>query len=149
MINSIQKRIVIADDDQDDYLIFSLAIKDLPFAVMLSHVSDGRQLMDLLEQEFPDILFLDILMPQKDGGSCLKEIRSNKKFDTLPIIMYSSVDRFQDVEFCYREGANLYLVKSGNFSELKTALQTIIGTDWKQAMYYPPLASFVVRSSST
>lgn len=145
LMSAVEKHVLIADDDQDDYLIFSLAIADFPFAVLLNHATDGQQLMQMLDKEFPDILFLDVLMPYKDGKSCLKEIRANKKFDMLPIIMYSSVNIMGEIETCYRAGANLYLVKPGDFSELKKALHQIISSDWKKTMYYPPLAEFVYQ----
>jgi len=57
---------------------------------MLSRAINGKILLQLLEEKLPNILFPDLLMPCVDGCQCLKEIRANKKYDAIPIIIYSS-----------------------------------------------------------
>lgn len=140
--------VLIAEDDDDDYVIFSLAIADTSIAVVLSRAEDGIALMNLLSERVPDILFLDLLMPGKDGRQCLREIRSNKNFDHLPIIVYSSLSDLETVEYCYREGSNLYAVKPASMEDLRVTLQRILTIDWKKTMYYPPRSEFVLGKSA-
>ena len=61
------------------------------------------------------------------------------------MIIYSSISDLKEIEFCYREGANLYVIKPGTFSELKGALQKILSIDWKKVLYFPSLTQFVVN----
>jgi CheY-like chemotaxis protein len=141
-----QMHVLIAEDDDDDFHIFASVIQELSLTIILSRAEDGRILLRILDEKIPDILFLDILMPAIDGRQCLKEIRANKKYDTLPIIIYSSVTNLKDIEFCYREGSNFYVAKPSTFAELKTVLEKIFSIDWKKTVYYPPLSQFVVSA---
>ncbi len=138
------KNVLIADDDDDDYLIFSIAIEELDFTVLLTRATNGQVLLEILEQKVPDILFLDILMPCTEGRECLKVIRANKKYDGMPIIMYTSMTDLKNIEFCYREGSNLYVIKPHSISELKLVLERILSVDWKKTLYFPQRSEFVL-----
>ena len=137
--------VLIAEDDDDDYLIFSLAVEELSVRVILSRAENGDILMKMLNEEHPDLLFLDILMPCRDGRQCIKEIRADSKFDSLPVIVYSSLKDMETIEFCYRAGTNLYAVKPSSLKDVKLALERIFAVDWKKMLYYPPLSQFVIR----
>jgi CheY-like chemotaxis protein len=136
--------VLMAEDDDEDFYIFSLAIKELSIKVILTRAENGDILLQLLDEKNPDIVFLDLLMPCKDGRTCLKEIRSNKKYDTIPIVVYSSLSDLKSIEFCYREGSNLYAIKPSTLNELTTVLEKIFSIDWKKMLYFPPRSKFVV-----
>jgi len=138
--------VLLAEDDDDDFFIFSLAVKDLSVRVMLTRAENGDILLRLLDESVPDLLFLDLLMPCKDGRTCIKEIRANAKYDTLPVIIYSSMRDMNNIQFCYREGSNLYVFKPSTLPELKDILERILTIDWKNMMYYPPLSNFVISA---
>lgn len=135
---------MIAEDDDDDFFIFSVAVSETGFTVVLKRAEDGEILMKLLEEELPDVLFLDLLMPCKDGKQCLLEIRADHRYDRLPIIVYSALEDMETVEFCYRQGSNLFTIKPNSIADLKTALQRILSIDWKKTMYFPAKAEFVI-----
>lgn len=138
--------VLLAEDDDDDYLIFSLAVDELTSVrVTLKRAENGDILMRLLDEKNPDLLFLDLLMPCKDGRQCIREIRANRKFDSLPIIVYSSMSDLESIEFCYREGTNLYARKPSSLSDLKAILEKIFSMDWKRMLYYPPMSQFVIN----
>lgn len=138
--------VLLAEDDDDDYLIFSLAVNEMTSVrVELTRAENGDILMRLLDEKHPDLLFLDLLMPCKDGRQCIREIRSNRKFDSLPIIVYSSMSDLESIEFCYREGTNLYARKPSSLSDLKSILEKIFAMDWKRMLYYPPMSQFVIN----
>jgi len=139
--------VLLAEDDDDDYLIFSLAVDDITSVrVELKRAENGDILMRLLDEKHPDLLFLDLLMPCRDGRQCIREIRSNSKFDSLPIIVYSSMSDLESIEFCYREGTNLFARKPSSLSDLKSILEKIFAMDWKRMLYYPPMSQFVINS---
>lgn len=137
--------VMVAEDDDEDFLIFSLAIDELSFTVVLTRAENGEILLKLLDEKHPDILFLDLLMPCKDGRQCLKEIRSNRKYDSLPIVVYSSLSDLKEIDFCYREGSNLFAVKPASLTELKLILEKVFSIDWKKLLYFPPKTQFVLN----
>jgi DNA-binding response OmpR family regulator len=138
--------VLLAEDDDDDYFLFSLAIAEVPFKVLLTRAEDGEKLMRLLDEKTPDILFLDIMMPCKTGHECLREIRANRKYDKLPIIIYSSLDDLKNIELCYREGSNLYAIKPTSYHDLKDILERVLSVDWKKVLYFPTLSQYVLRT---
>ena len=142
-----ETKILIGEDDDDDYLIFSLAVEETSFKVLLSRAIDGQMVLTQLEKELPDILFLDLNLPVKDGRECLKEIRANHNFDALPVIIYTSYEDLTNIEFCYREGSNLYAIKPSSVSDLRQILERILSIDWRKIKYFPPRTEFVMRSA--
>ncbi|PQJ12801.1 response regulator [Flavipsychrobacter stenotrophus] len=114
--------LLLADDDADDCIFFDEALKELPIDSSLETVGDGEQLMRLLisrPRALPDMLFLDLNMPRKNGFECLAEIKTNQQLKCLPVIIYStSLDR-DVVNLLYEKGALHYIRKPGDFSKLK------------------------------
>ena len=98
----------------------------------------------LLKEQVPDILFLDINIPCKDGISCIREIRKNKEYDSLPVIMYTGQRQDSRVEEAFREGANYYIVKSNTVSELAKKLKKVCSIDWRSITHYPSREQFVI-----
>ena len=136
--------VLIAEDDDDDFFIFSVAISETNFTVILRRAEDGELLMQLLKEQLPDILFLDMLMPCKDGKQCLLEIRSDRRYDNLPIVVYSALEDLETVEYAYRQGSNLFTIKPNSIEDLKEALQRILSIDWKKTMYFPQKSEFII-----
>jgi CheY-like chemotaxis protein len=137
--------VVIAEDDDDDYYLFSVAISETSYKVVLNRAENGKVLLQLLEKELPSIVFLDLLLPVLDGQQCLKAIRSNKRYDNVPVIAYTSLKDLESIEYCYREGSNLFVIKPSSYADLKKVLERILSIDWKKTMYYPPRAEFVLN----
>lgn len=136
--------VVLAEDDKDDVLIFELAVERARILINLRHAVDGDKLFLLLKEAIPDIIFLDINMPCKDGVTCIAEIRQNPEFNHVPVIMYTSYNQSQKVEASYKNGANFYLLKTESIAELAENLKRIFTVEWKRYMYYPPINQFIV-----
>ncbi|HEY1039825.1 MAG TPA: response regulator [Bacteroidia bacterium] len=120
--------ILMADDDLDDCHFFERALKKIPIATKLSILHDGEQLMDHLlknKSKVPNVLFLDINMPRKNGYECLQEIKGNKDLADFPIVMYSTSLKDAMVDMLYEEGAHCYLRKC-DFPDLVKYLQLIL-----------------------
>ncbi|MER3465494.1 MAG: response regulator, partial [Chitinophagaceae bacterium] len=86
------RSIILADDD-DDLEFFSAAVKSLVPLPNIEYVSNGIRLMQLLEHVYPDLLFLDLEMPFKNGLEYLVEIRASEKLKELPVVVFSSTTR--------------------------------------------------------
>lgn len=122
-------KILLADDDSDDCYFFKEALKELALPTLLNTVQDGEQLMNQLSSatdELPDVLFLDLNMPRKNGFECLYEIKLNKKFTQLPVIIYSTSFHNTIADILYRNGATFYISKPTDISALKKTVQQII-----------------------
>src|SRR4051812_20527820 len=94
-MNLYQKpiNVLLADDDQDDRHFFDLALKDISTPTMLTTAEDGEKLLAYLENDtdpLPDVLFLDLNMPRKNGAECLLHLQLNPKLNQLPVIIYST-----------------------------------------------------------
>lgn len=140
-----EQDIILAEDDLDDVLVFEMALKEIDVPVDMRHAQNGNVLFELLEERIPDTLFLDVHMPCKDGISCITEIRKDRKYDRLPVIMYTSSGNEKTVEQAYRNGANLFITKTDTIRQLSTKLKTVFSIDWKNYMHYPPLDHFVIN----
>ena len=124
-------RLLLADDDKDDCVLFKDALEELALPVTLEIAGDGEMLMEILndgERQLPDILFLDLNMPRKNGFECLLEIkRVNHLFD-LPVIIFSTSFDPDIVEMLQKKGARHYIRKPNEFGKLKAAINRAIGS---------------------
>jgi CheY-like chemotaxis protein len=129
----VSKSIALAEDDSDDQLLFSEALKQVCKESTLHAVSTGMQLLDLLEdnkKSLPDVIVLDVNMPGMSGIECLKIIRQTKGLDHLPVIIMSTSTNPKTIEDAFSSGADSYAVKPGKFDDLKRIVDKIVGTDW-------------------
>ncbi|MBS7253297.1 response regulator [Flavobacterium branchiicola] len=129
-----QRTIYMADDDEDDRMLFLDAMLELNLSVVVEAAVDGLELLDMLSQavqQLPEIIFLDINMPGKNGFECLEEIRSAKgEMKDVKIIMLSTSSNPENIELCYELGADLYAVKPSTFEDLKKLLLKVFQLDW-------------------
>lgn len=126
--------ITLADDDADDRMLFEDAINDIQIQTNLSLFADGQQLMDYLISSnavLPEIIFLDLNMPIKNGMQCLKEIRANEKLRQLCVAIYSTSSSEQDIEDTFVNGANIYINKPNSYSQLKKSIEKVLKLNWQ------------------
>lgn len=120
--------IVLADDDEDDCLLFQDVILDLNIIANVTIARHGEELLQVLEgyNGVPEVIFLDMNMPFRDGLECLKEIRKSQNFKNVPVIILSTSSHSQTVEDVFKEGANLYIRKPDSFDKLRSILENIL-----------------------
>ncbi len=119
------QKLLLADDDMDDRLFFEDAIEELFTSYKLSTVTDGVELMEVLfdnSEQLPDILFLDINMPRKNGCECLAEIKANDMLKKIPVVIFSTSLDMEIVNKLYENGAHYYIRKPGDFNVLKKVI---------------------------
>jgi CheY-like chemotaxis protein len=120
--------ILLADDDKDDRLFFREALKKVTIPTRLTTIDDGQKLIDLLSKnkiQLPDVLFLDLNMPRKNGNECLTEIKRDKKLSQIPVIIYSTSLHDDVADVLYKNGAHYY-VKKCNITELPKAISRVL-----------------------
>jgi len=131
-MNSMKKfYILIAEDDADDRFLLKTAFEESGYKNTLKFVENGveliRHLKEVTEQknndEFPGFILLDLNMPKKDGREVLKEIKENKIFKKIPVIVFTTTKNESEISRCYELGANSYVVKPLVFDELVNIIQ--------------------------
>ena len=147
-VNLKPLNILLADDDTDDCIFFKEAVEELLLSTQLTAVNDGEQLMKLLTNEtneLPDVLFLDLNMPRKNGFECLSEIKSNQKLRQLPVIIFSTSLEQEVVNLLYKNGAQYFIRKPSEFSQFKKIIhQTFITLIIPQNILQPTRENFVL-----
>lgn len=120
--------VLLADDDEDDRFFFAKALKKITIPTDFTCVEDGEKLIEYLTKnvdKLPDILFLDINMPCKNGFECLTEIKANDQLKQLIVVMYSTSLQDSMADVLYQTGAHYYFRK-GDFSDLVKYLQLVL-----------------------
>jgi CheY-like chemotaxis protein len=141
-------KIFLAEDDQEDRELFGEALKGMPGKVKLSTAKDGIELLSMLAQShnnLPDLIFLDLNMPKKDGHQCLVEIKNDSLLQQIPVIIYSTSARPEQINSTYKDGANLYIAKPDSFNKLKLILENVVSLDWFDYIPQPAREKFVLQ----
>jgi len=122
--------VFLVDDDEEDQQLFSDALTGISESVQLTILNNGVELMERLFSgtPLPDMIFLDLYMPMMNGEECLQDIREEKRFNTIPILIYSNAFDLDMIEQLFEMGANRYLQKPNSFSELESSLEKIINS---------------------
>ncbi len=144
-------KVLLADDDKDDQQLFTAAIEEAMVNAEVTTVDNGRDLMDKLkdpEEPNPDIIFLDVNMPVKDGKEALAEIKKDETLKDIPTVMLSTSDSPKDVEETFKQGANLYVKKPNSFNSLILILKNIFKLHWAKALLKPVRQSFLVTEQN-
>src|SRR5688572_24921097 len=111
--------ILYIDDDTEDIEIFEEAIREVDASIRYASATSGRDALDMLNrsESVPDHIILDVNMPGMDGPTCLKEIRKEKRFDLVNIIVYSTSSCPSDIEKINSLGAT-FIQKATSFAAL-------------------------------
>jgi CheY-like chemotaxis protein len=123
--------ILLAEDDQDDYILFRDALSTVPQQTQLKVVNDGVDLMDFFSDRtgpLPDILFLDLNMPRKNGFECLSEIKLNPKLSEMQVVIFSTSYNSIGVAYLLDQGADFYMRKPKSYARLCLLLQESLNT---------------------
>ena len=135
-----EMRLLLADDDEDDCLLFSDILNNLDIPTTFHFKSNGPDLLNFLNgisrpEELPNFLFLDLNMPLRNGIECLDEIRANKKYEKMRVIIFSTSAQAEVVTIAYEKGADLYFRKPDSFTKLRSAVRSILQFDWNKSKH--------------
>lgn len=126
--------IILADDDEDDRMLFTDAFAELRINTKVNTFNDGVELMDYLnapDSILPNVLFLDLNMPKKNGIECLYEIKKNVRFNDIAIAIFSTSSSEEHIEETFVQGANIYIKKPSDFTTLKKVLSDVVTLNWQ------------------
>ena len=151
MIKAIAKpkdevSILVVEDDADDYDFLKAILKNCSEKTSIQWVQDGEQAVDYLFHKgeyqdetrypVPDLVFLDIRLPKKNGLEVAKIIKEDPRLKKLPTIMLTTSSSSADVQNAYENGANSYLKKPEGSQEMEQFKKAIC-LFWSPIVLYP------------
>ncbi len=129
------KKILVADDDRDNFILAMDALKEAGLECDLCWVRDGEELLDYLyhrspyEDEtlapVPDLILLDLNMPKKNGHEALRDIKADPVFAAIPVVVLTVSNAKEDMERSYALGAVGFIKKPHNFDRLVDSMRDL------------------------
>ncbi len=119
--------IMVVDDIPDQVEIVRLMLEKKEFNVKC--VYNGPQLFAGLEEQIPNLIILDIMMPKMDGLEVLTLIKGNPATASIPIILLTAKVLYEDVLGGYKKGADYYITKPFTHMQLLTGVNLLLGRD--------------------
>ena len=140
--------ILIAEDDDDDFLLTEQALHEARLLNPLARATDGQDLMDHLEHRgryrdrrlypVPSLVLLDLNMPRKDGREALREIKANPQLRQIPVVVLTTSKAEEDILRSYDLGVNSFIIKPVTFGGLVEAVK-VLGRYWFELVKLPPI----------
>jgi two-component system response regulator len=136
-MNSLSRILLVEDSPRDAELVID-SLEEYNLANEVVHVRDGAEALDYLHRRgqfsgrtsgSPAVILLDLKMPKVDGLEVLRQLKSEPKLKTIPVVMMTSSREEQDMLRSYELGVNAYVVKPLNFQEFTAAVKQV-GAFW-------------------
>jgi len=118
------KKIVIVEDEPDTAEMFAEMMRLSGHHVLKSY--GGTPAIALISHELPDVVVLDVMMPDLSGLEVLRYIRRDPRLEQIPVIVVSAKSLPSDIKSGLDAGANVYLTKPVAFQDLNTAVRQVI-----------------------
>jgi DNA-binding response OmpR family regulator len=114
------RRILAVDDDHDILEVLQFILEDSGYIV--DTLSDGRQLMDTIQDKHPDLILLDIMLGNMDGRELCKEVKMQVATHNIPVIMISASHNIADT-FKHDNGPNDFVAKPFDINVLLNSIK--------------------------
>jgi DNA-binding response OmpR family regulator len=120
----VKRKILVVDDEAGALMLIGIMLDKGGFATVKA--SDAFTALDLLEQETPDLIILDVMMPEMDGITLCRRIRERPETRRIPVLMLSAKDDANSIIAGIDAGANDYLTKPILHNDLITKVRVMI-----------------------
>lgn len=125
-----KRKILAIDDDSSICELYETGLPPLGYDVACAY--SGKQAKAFLEKETPDLILMDIMMPDQDGISLTREILSHPKTAHVPVLIISGLSDAATLNDALLFGAADYLVKPLDFGVLKTKIERLLSLSDKK-----------------
>ncbi|MHC4842608.1 MAG: response regulator [Planctomycetota bacterium] len=116
--------VLVVDDNEQNLELIQAYLEDLDCETLAAY--DGQQALDMIAQNPPDLVLLDIMMPKMSGFEVCKRVKNDPKTTDIPIIMVTALHEFGDIERAIDAGTDDFLSKPVNKLELTTRVKTML-----------------------
>ena len=118
------KKILIVDDEPNIVMSLEYTFKKNNFEVFIAR--DGQEALEILRNQFPDVIILDVMMPMVDGYATLEQIKKEERLKHCKVIFLTAKNKEKDIEKGHSLGANLYVLKPFSVKKLVEQVQGLI-----------------------
>jgi two-component system, OmpR family, alkaline phosphatase synthesis response regulator PhoP len=118
------KKILIVDDEPNIVMALEYTFKKQNFEVFIAR--DGQEALDILKNQLPDIIILDVMMPNVDGYATIEQIKADEKLNHCKIIFLSAKNKEKDIEKGLMLGANAYVTKPFSLKKLTEQINELL-----------------------
>ena len=105
-----KKKVLIVEDDSFLLEMYSSKLEMANFEVLIA--TNGEEALEKMKFHKPDLVFLDLLMPQKKGFEVLREKSTEDDIKNIPVIVLTNLSQKEQIEECYKLGAKDFLIKA-------------------------------------
>ncbi|MFY7741333.1 MAG: response regulator transcription factor [Flavobacterium sp.] len=120
------KKILLVDDEPNIIMSLEYTFKKQNFEVFIAR--DGQEALDILKNEQPDLIILDIMMPNVDGYATIESVKKNEKLVNCKVIFLSAKNKESDIEKGMQLGADAYMTKPFSIKKLVEQVNELLST---------------------
>jgi len=138
--------ILMAEDDEDQFLLVKDALTETGLEVDVRWVRDGEELMNYLQRRppyheaavapWPRLILLDLNMPNKDGRGALQEIKADPRLRAIPVVVLTTSRNDEDIHYTYSLGGS-FIRKPVRFEQIVEVLRNL-AKYWLETVEPPP-----------
>ncbi len=121
--------VFIVDDDEDDRQFLMEVIAQINPRTIFKQFNNGQDALHALEAaeaSLPDIIFLDLNMPRLNGRQCLQQLKENKRTSDIPVVIYTTGKKEDDMEEAQKSGSIHYIIKPTCRKDLKKEIEFVL-----------------------
>jgi|SRR3990170_1663837 len=119
------KTIMVVDDNPDIITIVKTILEGKGYKVLSA--ASGAELLNMLKDQKPDLIILDIMMPEMDGLEVLSRLKAASDTATIPVILLTAKVQYEDVLGGYKLGADYYITKPFTSTQLVNGINLLLG----------------------
>jgi CheY-like chemotaxis protein len=119
-----KKTIMVVDDNADMVTVTKTILEARGYSVIAAN--SAEELFNRLEEQRPDLILLDIMMPHMDGLLALRQLRGNPDTSSIPVMLVTAKVQYQDILAGYKQGADYYLTKPFTSSQLLNGINILL-----------------------
>ena len=124
MTGEMGQTILVVDDVADNLILLSLTLQDMGYRVVTA--ANGQEALTVAKMARPDLILMDIAMPQQDGLAATRHIREQAELTDVPVIALTAFDTEGFRQAAFDAGFNGYLTKPVDFDRLKRLMQMLL-----------------------
>lgn len=119
--------ILLVEDDMDDIMLLKAALQENKVACTVDVVTEGDKVNGYLDgaKELPHIIVLDFNLPKKHGKEILREIKSDSRYSSIPVVVLTTSSSKEDMDYSYQHGANHFITKPTSVSGFNKAVNIL------------------------
>ena len=135
MLQDSKTPLLVVEDSDEDFEVLQIFMEDMAVTNPIYRCTTGDKALEFLyrgqdegtqENQRPSMILLDLNLPGIDGREVLARLKQDDHFREIPIVIFTTNSDPRDIKFCYRKGANGYLIKPVGTERFEKAIQAFV-----------------------